>query len=87
MTGSPAEASTYRVSLDREACEGIFACLVRDDRFEEGRDGLAVLAGEEVTGPEAEITATFEDSQYERAKQAARACPVDAIEVAEVTDE
>jgi ferredoxin len=34
----------YRIRLDRDACEGIFACLVRDDRFVEADDGLATVA-------------------------------------------
>ncbi|OYR83697.1 ferredoxin, partial [Halorubrum ezzemoulense] len=36
-----ADATTYRVSVDLTACDGVFACLVRDDRFVEADDGLA----------------------------------------------
>ncbi|WP_129114660.1 ferredoxin [Halegenticoccus tardaugens] len=33
----------YEIELDRGACEGIFACLVRDPRFVEAADGLAAI--------------------------------------------
>ena len=33
----------YRVIIDREACDGVFACLTRDPRFVEDDDGLATL--------------------------------------------
>jgi len=35
----------YAVDLDRDACEGVFACLVRDERFVEAADGLATVCG------------------------------------------
>jgi ferredoxin len=75
----------YRVSLDREACDGIFACLVRDDRFAEADDGLATLDDAAQTEPESDDTlvVTFDDDNIDSAQQAARACPVDAIEVTE----
>jgi ferredoxin len=76
----------YQVSLDRSACEGIFACLVRDDRFLEGEDGLATIDDARARGRanEAEdLVVTFEDDQIEDARQAASACPVDAITVTE----
>ncbi|MFC6772237.1 ferredoxin, partial [Halorubrum pallidum] len=31
----------YTVTVDRDACDGVFACLVRDPRFVEDDDGLA----------------------------------------------
>lgn len=85
----------YRVTLDRERCTGIFACLVRDDRFVEAADGLATIddagggerSGDDlVGGSESDedattITASFEDDRLEDARQAADACPVDAIDV------
>ena len=69
----------YRVSIDREACDGIFACLVRDDRFEEDADGLATLAGE-TRREDGHVVAEFEDD-IETAQEAAAACPPNAITV------
>jgi ferredoxin len=75
-------STEYRVRLDRGACAGIFACLVRDDRFREAADGLATLDGT-ATEPDADgvVTATFDDDRLDDARSAARACPVDAIAV------
>lgn len=78
----------YAVSLDRDACEGVFACLVRDDRFVEAADGLARIddgavapAGDDGSTVPGVVVATFDDERLADARQAARACPVDAIEV------
>jgi len=76
----------YRVALDREACDGIFACLVRDDRFVEAADGLATI-GAGASDPDETVVATFDDDRIEDARQAAAACPVDAISVREGDDE
>jgi len=73
---------TYQISLDRDACEGIFACLVRDDRFVEADDGLAAIEGTEHSDGETTVL-TVDDDRIEQAKQAAAACPVDAITVTE----
>jgi ferredoxin len=71
--------SGYRVSVDLEACDGIFACLVRDGRFAEAEDGLVTLPdGDRGDG---ELVATFDDEKRADAEQAAAACPADAIEV------
>ena len=84
----------YRITIDREACDGIFACLVRDDRFVESaerssaedssgqrpRDDGPGLAAIEVDDEQA-IAATFEDDDRAAAEQAAAACPMDAISV------
>ncbi|PSP64048.1 ferredoxin [Halobacteriales archaeon QH_8_67_36] len=82
----------YRISIDREACDGVFACLVRDDRFVEsaehdsadGSSGQgpreAGLAAIEVDGEHA-IAGTFDDDRRGDAEQAAAACPLDAITV------
>ena len=72
----------YEITVDMDACEGIFACLVRDDRFAEAEDGLVTLPGGERT--EGILSATFDDDQREAAEQAAAACPTDAIEVHDV---
>jgi ferredoxin len=74
----------YRITVDRDACDGIFACLVRDERFREAEDGLATLAPGDATAwteTEGAIVAEFEDGQVETAEQAAAACPPDAISV------
>ena len=73
----------YRVRLDRGACDGVFACLVRDDRFAEASDGLATIDGEGHGECEAddEQLVTFTDERLTAAREAARACPVDAIDV------
>jgi ferredoxin len=72
----------YTISLDRDACEGVFACLVRDDRFVEATDGLATIADvDDASAEDAELVVGFDDDRVEDARQAARACPVDAIDV------
>jgi ferredoxin len=76
----------YQVRLDRSACDGVFACLVRDDRFVEASDGLATI-DEDADGSHqerdvnGEQLVTFTDERLTAAQQAARACPVDAIKV------
>jgi ferredoxin len=75
--------SEYRVSVDLEACDGIFACLVRDGRFAEAEDGLVDLPGSD--RGDGELVATFDDDKRADAEQAAAACPVDAITVEETT--
>ena len=67
----------YTVTIDRDACDGIFACLVRDDRFVEDSAGLAAIEVDD----EHAIRATFDDDRREDAEQAAAACPLDAITV------
>lgn len=76
----------YQVRLDRDACDGIFACLVRDDRFAEASDGLATIDSADSTDGD-ELIAGFADDRIEDARQAARACPVGAIDVTAVDDE
>ncbi|MFB6117195.1 ferredoxin [Halosegnis sp.] len=75
----------YTVRLDREACDGIFACLVRDDRFVEAADGIAALADETGAADSPTAVATFDDDRLAAAEDAAAACPLDAIDV-EVVD-
>ena len=73
----------YRITIDREACDGIFACLVRDNRFVESSDGMAASEGDDETA----IAATFDDDRRADAEQAAAACPLDAITVTDVETE
>ena len=72
----------YEITVDLELCDGIFACLVRDDRFEESEDGLVTLPGGRRT--DGALTATFDDDRLSEAEDAAAACPTDAITVEEV---
>jgi ferredoxin len=74
----------YAIRLDRDACDGVFACLVRDDRFVESGDGLAAIAD---TATEETTVARFDDDRLAAAEGAAAACPLDAIEVEVVGDE
>jgi ferredoxin len=76
----------YQIRLDRGACEGIFACLARDDRFVEAGDGLATIEDTDESDEDT-LTAAFADDRIEDARAAACACPVGAIEVCEVADE
>ncbi|GAB6877995.1 ferredoxin [Halorubrum gandharaense] len=83
-----AATTTYRVTVDLDACDGVFACLVRDDRFVEADDGLAGFDSAAASGgvertPDA-VSATFTDDRVDEARQAAAACPLDAIAVEEV---
>jgi ferredoxin len=86
----------YEVTIDREACDGVFACLTRDPRFVEDDDGLATLDLEADPAPpedsddgsisetEERVVGTFDDERVGEAEQAAAACPFDAIDVTEV---
>ncbi|WP_435064233.1 ferredoxin [Halobaculum sp. EA56] len=79
------EPASYTVTVDRDACDGVFACLVRDPRFVEDDDGLAAVDAadaESVERTDASVTATFADDRVDDARQAAAACPLDAIAVA-----
>jgi ferredoxin len=77
----------YRVELDRAACDGIFACLVHDDRFVEDETGLATVdpAADGVVSVDRtddRVVATF-DGDADDAQLAASACPPGAITVRE----
>ena len=73
----------YRITIDRDACDGVFACLVRDDRFVEDGEGLAAIEVDDRTA----IEATFDDDRRDDAEQAAAACPLDAIHVESVEED
>jgi ferredoxin len=76
----------YRVTIDREACDGIFACLTRDERFVEDADGLATFDAADalVADDPDRIVAEFDDDRLDDAEHAAAACPPSAIEVEEL---
>ncbi|WP_253738616.1 ferredoxin [Halohasta salina] len=87
--------TTYEVTLNKDPCDGIFACLTRDPRFVEADDGLATIdpdadpiydGGGEVHEEDGRVVATFDDDRIEEAKQAAAACPTNAIVVEEVEE-
>lgn len=86
----------YRVTIDRGACDGVFACLVRDPRFVEDGAGLAAVdpdSAAEIEESEQRVVATFDDENgadgesggLADARAAAAACPFDAITVEEVS--
>ncbi|WP_128904124.1 ferredoxin [Halorubrum amylolyticum] len=84
-TTATSDSTGYAVTVDRDACDGVFACLVRDPRFVEDDDGLAAFdpdAAEAVERTETSVTATFADDRIDDARGAAAACPLDAIAVA-----
>jgi len=86
----------YRVTIDRDACDGVFACLTRDPRFVEDDEGLATLDPATDPAPPADsdagairetderVVGEFDDERVEEAQQAAAACPFDAITVTEI---
>jgi len=76
-----------RVEIDRTACDGIFACLVHDDRFVEDEAGLATVDPDAAGVVDVErtadrVVATF-DGDRDAAALAERACPPGAITVRE----
>jgi ferredoxin len=77
------ERDLMKVRFDRDTCIGMFQCVAEWDAFEKDQDeGKADLADGEEAEPgifEREVPADFELD----AKFAARACPVDAIEIHE----
>jgi ferredoxin len=84
MSTTDTDATRYRVTVDKTACDGIFACLVRDDRLIEAEDGLAGFDPDEAVTVEQTadaVTATFEDDRLGEAEGAAAACPPSAISV------
>ena len=79
--------TVYRITIDRERCDGIFACLIRDSRFVEDSEGLATVDSEsagKIEETDGRIVAEFDDDRIEKARQAAAACPPSAITVEEL---
>ncbi|MCD2204268.1 ferredoxin [Halobacterium sp. KA-6] len=89
----------YRVTIDRDACDGVFACLTRDPRFVEDDDGIATLDPDADPAPpddsddgtierdDETVVGTFDDERVADAEDAAAACPFDAITVEAVEGE
>jgi len=79
--------ATYRVSVDLTACDGVFACLVRDDRFVEADEGVVGFDRADAVAPiertADKVATTFSDERLDEARSAAAACPLDAITVEE----
>lgn len=79
----------YEVTIDTNTCDGIFACLVRDDRFIEAEDGTVTIDQDADAVIDRrietdEVVVSFEsENKLGDARQAAAACPVDAITVEE----
>ncbi|MFB6220009.1 MAG: ferredoxin [Halolamina sp.] len=76
----------YRITIDTDACDGIFACLTRDDRLVESADGLATVDPDTALSVEEgsdSVVAEFDDDGIDHARQAAAACPPNAITVEE----
>ena len=70
-----------RIRFDRDTCIGMFQCVAEWDAFEENTDaGKADLAGSEEVEPDV-FDREVPDGAELDAKFAARACPVDAIEI------
>ncbi|MCY4729533.1 ferredoxin [Natronomonas gomsonensis] len=70
-----------KIRYDRDTCIGMFQCVAEWDAFEKDEDaGKAVLADAEEVEADVFEREIPEDAELD-AKFAARACPVDAIEV------
>ena len=70
-----------RVRFDRETCIGMFQCVAEWDAFQRNEGaGKADLEGAEETEPDV-FEREVPDGAELDAKFAARACPVDAIEI------
>jgi ferredoxin len=70
-----------RIRYDRNTCIGMFQCVAEWDAFQKDEDaGKAVLADSEAVEDGVFEREVPEDAELD-AKFAARACPVDAIEV------
>jgi ferredoxin len=72
-----------KVRFDRDTCIGMFQCVAEWDAFEENTaEGKADLADSEAVASGIFEREVPEDAELD-AKFAARACPVDAIEIYE----
>ncbi|MFB6093211.1 MAG: ferredoxin [Haloquadratum sp.] len=70
-----------KIRFDRDTCIGMFQCVDEWDAFEDDRDaGKAELAGATEVEPDV-FEREVPDGEELDAEFAARACPVDAIEL------
>jgi len=70
-----------KVRFDRDTCIGMFQCVAEWDAFTEDTDaGKADLQGSQAVEPDIFEREVPADAELD-AKFAARACPVDAIEL------
>jgi ferredoxin len=73
----------YKISLDREACIGCGACAASyPKRFELDSKGKSKLKGSVSKKDDAEEVA-IEDKEFEKVKEVAESCPVNAIHLIE----
>ncbi|WP_396611289.1 ferredoxin [Haloferax sp. S1W] len=77
----------FEIEIDRDACDGIFACLTRDERFVEDEDGLATVdpdaAGVVSVSQNGDRVVATVDGDINDARLAAQACPPNAIVIRE----
>jgi ferredoxin len=74
----------YKISLDTEACIGCGACAATyPKRFElDSKKGKSKLKGSEVKRNDIEEV-VIEDKEFEKVKEVAEVCPVNAIHLLE----
>ncbi|MFB6198440.1 MAG: ferredoxin [Halobacteriaceae archaeon] len=71
-----------RIEFDRDTCIGMFQCVAEWDGFERDRDaGKAILVNGEIREEEDVYVCEVPPDEELDAEFAARACPVDAIEL------
>ncbi|SEL25031.1 ferredoxin [Haloferax larsenii] len=77
----------FEIEIDRDACDGIFACLTRDERFVEDDDGLATVdpnaEGVVSVSRDGDRVVATVDGDIDDANLAAQACPPNAIVIRE----
>ena len=70
----------YQIKFNRDSCQSNFVCTAVDpEHFAQADDGLAELTGGETS--DNIQTMDIEESELQKAKQAANGCPMQAIEV------
>lgn len=73
---------SYKIIVDKETCIACGTCYALDpDHYKSDEAGKSEVKGGKVEGKTS--TGSFDDEKIDAAKEAAEACPVDAIEVKE----